>query len=62
VSRIVLKTLREMVRWWCGVSCSMMIQEKGASNEVVVKDNADQPEVQVEKMSGYNERSSLVCK
>ena len=30
----------------------MMIQEKGTSSEVVVKDNADQPEVQVRKVSG----------
>jgi hypothetical protein len=37
-----------------------MIQEKGTSSEVVVKDNADQPEVQVRKVSGCNERSSLV--
>lgn len=38
----------------------MMIQEKETSNEVVVNNNADQPEVQGEKVSERNERSSLV--
>lgn len=38
----------------------MMIRKKGTSNEVVVEDNADQPEVQVETVSKCNERSSLV--
>ena len=37
---------------WCGVSCLMVIQEKGTCSEVVVNDNADQPEVEVRKGVG----------